>query len=486
MTTNPKEPGLVQAPPGEGGGGGGLTLTERELFERLSWFTNVRWFMAAGTLGLLFASWYALGVRFHAPGRDASLMPGLYVTGLIFVYNAAFALLARLMRARRRITARGTIALALGQIACDMLAVTALVHCTGGVENYFFVLVLLPMVIASELLPQWLAYATAAGASLLINALAWGEYHGVLEHVHVDLPGPAGAGVMERLYADWFYVLQVSVALSVTSFAMVFIASAISTRLRTRETELEEAYLRLAAADEVKSVFMRQAGHEMRAPLAVIYSILDAIRQDPGGGALGPEQKRLMDRAAKRCQTLMELVNDLRRYARLRAAPVDVLNPRSLFLDELAAATAELFQKPAADAGLVLETHLEPTPIAADEELLKQVITNLIANAIQYTPRGGGIDLAVRMAKPWAELTVTDTGMGITPQARKHLFEEFYRSPEAKKVFQDGTGLGLSICKRIVEIHAGQIDASPGSEGRGTTFTVHLPLAETCPVDGAH
>ena len=94
MTTNPRQPGTGQAPPSKGGGGGGLTLTERELFERLSWFTNIRWFMAAGTLGLLFASWYALGVRFHAPGREPSLMPGLYVTGLIFLYNAAFALLA--------------------------------------------------------------------------------------------------------------------------------------------------------------------------------------------------------------------------------------------------------------------------------------------------------------------------------------------------------------------------------------------------------
>jgi signal transduction histidine kinase len=485
MTTSPTEPGPPE--PTTAPGGSELTLTERELFERLSWFTNVRWFMAAGALGLLLTSWYALGVRFHAAGREASLMPALYVTGLIFLYNAAFALLARLMRARRRITARGIIALALGQIACDMLAVTALVHHTGGVENYFFVLVLLPMVIASELLPQALAYATAGAASLLINALAWGEYRGVLEHFHVALLGPARANVMEGLYADWFYVLEVSVALSATSFAMVFIASAISTRLRLRESELEEAYRRLAGADEVKSVFMRQAGHEMRAPLAVIYSILDAIRQDPGGsGALGPEQRRLMDRAAKRCQTLMELVNDLRRYARLRAAPADVLNPRSLFLDELAGSTAELFLKPAADAGLTLESHLEPTPIAADEELLKQVITNLIANAIQYTPRGGRIDVSVRMAKPWAELAVSDTGMGITPQARRHLFEEFYRSPEAKKAFQDGTGLGLSICKRIVDIHGGQIEAADGPEGRGTTFTVRLPLAETCPVDGAH
>jgi signal transduction histidine kinase len=483
MTTDPTELGPNSTP--ADAGGEELTLTEQELFERLGWFTNIRWFMAAGTLGLLFFSWYALGVRFLPPCREASLVPPLYVTGLIFTYNAMFAFLVRRMRTHRRITSQGIVALALGQIACDMLAVTGLVHHTGGVENYFVILVLLPMGIASELLPQKLAYATAAGASLLINFLAWGEYRGVLEHVHVDLSGSSSAKGLEGLYTNWVYVLQVSTALSVMSFAMVFIASAISKRLRRREAELEDAYRRLEQADDAKSFFMRKAGHEMRAPLAAICSMLDAIGQD-AGAALSPEQQRLMARAAKRSQALMELVNDLRRYSRLRTAPADMLHRRSVFLDELAAHLVDLFHKQAAEAALTLEARLEPTPIAADEELLKQVITNLIANAIQYTPKGGRIDVSVRMAKPWAELTVSDTGMGITPEARNRLFEEFYRSPEAKKAFPDGTGLGLSICKRIVDIHGGQLDVAAGPEGRGTTFTVRLPLAETCPVDGSH
>jgi signal transduction histidine kinase len=77
---------------------------------------------------------------------------------------------------------------------------------------------------------------------------------------------------------------------------------------------------------------------------------------------------------------------------------------------------------------------------------------------------------------------VGDTGIGLSETARRHLFEEFYRSPEAKKTFRDGTGLGLSICKRIIDIHGGQISAQ-SRPGGGSIFSIRLPLAATCPVD---
>ena len=136
----------------------GLSITEQELVERLGWFTHVRWLMAGGTLALLLFSWYGLGVRFHVADMLPTLRPALYITGLIFLYNAVFTVLVLRIRQGGQTSQRRIILLALGQIACDMAAVTALVHHTGGVANYFVILVLLPMVIASELLPQALAY----------------------------------------------------------------------------------------------------------------------------------------------------------------------------------------------------------------------------------------------------------------------------------------------------------------------------------------
>ncbi len=458
-----------------------LTITEQELVERLGWFTKVRWLMAGGTLVLLLFCWYVLDVRFHVANGQATLGPAIYVTGLIFIYNAIFTVLVRRISRGAAINRRRLNLLALGQIACDMIAVTALVHHTGGVANYFVILVLLPMVIASELLPQALAYLCAAGAAALINAMAWGEYSGLLAYVHVDLSGGRGDSVVSGLHADWVYVLQVTGAMSAMSFMMVFIASAISTRLRQREHELEDAYRRLHDADEVKSFFMRKAGHEMRAPLAAIVSILDAVSQE-GQDRLTEQQQRLMNRAAMRSKSLMEMVNDLRRYARLRAAPRDVLHTGYFALDDLAGQVIELLGSHAAAAGLSLTARAEPVPVTADDELIKQVIINLVTNAIQYTPEGGSIEVVVRADTPWAVLEVADTGIGLSETARRHLFEEFYRSPEAKKAFRDGTGLGLSICKRIIDIHGGQLSAQ-SRPGGGSIFAIRLPLASTCPVD---
>jgi len=458
-----------------------LTITEQELVERLGWFTHVRWLMAAGTFLLLLFCWYGLGVRFRVVGKPSTLGPAIYVTCVIFIYNAVFTVLVRSFRRGGAFSRRRINLLALGQIACDMIAVTALVHHTGGVANYFVILVLLPMVIASGLLPRALAYLCAAGASVLINALAWGEYFGVLSYVHVDLSGGRGDSVVSGLHSDWVYVLQVTGAMSAMSFMMVFIASAISTRLRQRERELEDANRRLHDAHEAKSFFMEKAGHEMRAPLAAIVSILDAVAQD-GQASLTDQQRRLMDRAALRCRALMEMVNDLRRYARLRAAPRDVLHAGYLALNELAEQVVELLGTHAAAAGLSLGARAEPVPITADEELIRQVVINLVTNAIQYTPSGGSVEVVVRLDKPWAVLEVADTGIGLSQTAQRHLFEEFYRSPEAKKIFQDGTGLGLSICKRIIDIHGGQISAQ-SRPGGGSVFSIRLPLAATCPVD---
>ena len=108
------------------------------------------------------------------------------------------------------------------------------------------------------------------------------------------------------------------------------------------------------------------------------------------------------------------------------------------------------------------------------------MVTNIVTNAIQYTPRGGRIEIELAIEGSSAVLRVTDTGIGISKPARAKLFEEFYRSPEARKHFPDGTGLGLAITRRIVELHHGRIEVHSPPEG-GTVFFVRLPLSQSNP-----
>jgi signal transduction histidine kinase len=286
-------------------------------------------------------------------------------------------------------------------------------------------------------------------------------------------------------------VLQATCALTVTIFAIVFIASTIAKRLRARERELEEAYFQLHAADETKSFFMRKAGHEMRAPLSAIHSILDAL--EISTEQMPDRHRRLIGRAKSLTRALLAMVTDLRRYSRLRQSPTGTTMGR-VALGNIVRNTAELFREQADAAGIELNCSARPVWVRGDEELLREVVTNLLANAIQYTPSGGRIDLDLNNVAlstdthgddaavagtiptgPAAVLTVADTGIGISDQARERIFDDFYRAPEARETFLEGTGLGLAITRRIVQMHGGSIEARSRAEG-GTVFTVRLAL----------
>jgi len=141
-----------------------LSLTDRELFYRLGWFTRLRWAMGGMALLILLISGYVLGISFRRGGGAATMVPAVEVVLVIFLYNAAFTFAMHIVKLRGRITRRLIMELALGQLICDMLATCALAHFTGGIVNFFIIFILLPVTIASELLPQSLAYAMTGSA----------------------------------------------------------------------------------------------------------------------------------------------------------------------------------------------------------------------------------------------------------------------------------------------------------------------------------
>jgi signal transduction histidine kinase len=112
-----------------------------------------------------------------------------------------------------------------------------------------------------------------------------------------------------------------------------------------------------------------------------------------------------------------------------------------------------------------------------DPDRLKQLLLNLVDNAIKYTPKGGQVTLGLLRAEGWAVVTVTDTGIGIPTQDLPHIFERFYRVDKARSRTAGGSGLGLSIVQWIVQAHGGKIDVQSEPD-KGTRFTVYLPLTE--------
>jgi signal transduction histidine kinase len=213
--------------------------------------------------------------------------------------------------------------------------------------------------------------------------------------------------------------------------------------------------------------------HELRNPLMVARGNLELLAHD-----LPVEERRAaageaieeIDRMARMVADLLFLA-DVDTDAAIMRDPVD--------LDELVAALAEdarhLTDRSETAPAFVLEVNDELTVIG-DAERLRQLVWNLVENAIRYTPAGGAVVLASRRHGRVAEITVSDTGIGIPPEDLPHIFERFYRVDRGRSRAVGGTGLGLSIVKQVAEAHGGQVRVR-STPGEGSTFTVALPVA---------
>jgi two-component system, sensor histidine kinase and response regulator len=227
----------------------------------------------------------------------------------------------------------------------------------------------------------------------------------------------------------------------------------------------------LEELDRVKSAFMRKVAHELRAPIAAIESFMHSILEGYGS----PETQRLMqERAAARASELLQLVDDLLNLSRIKDVKMGSRR-KPVCLKEALYGVLALHGPEAEGKRIALDvTCSECPPLVADPVHIEQLWTNLISNAIKYTPKGGKVSVRLFPQDQLLTGEVADTGIGIAEHDLPHLFEEFYRTDQAKAFAQHGTGLGLSIVKQIVQEYGGDI-AVESELGWGTRFTFRLP-----------
>lgn len=436
----------------------------------MSWFISIRWAAALAALVFLALAWRVFAVRFPVE-------PVLLAIAVLILYNAVLYLTVWRWRQMGQLARDEVHVLAHTQVVCDLVLVALIWHFTGGVENAFGLFFIFPMVWASELLSRREAYIQAAVGAALVNAVVWGEYDGLLRHVHLSRFSSAGSlvdFVPSGLYQDWAFVFMVAFAISGALFVTVFLAATVAERLRLREEQLEAAYRGLQSVDAMKSHFMRKASHELRAPLAAIHVMLKTVLAGLTG-QVDPQQQEMISRACRRTDSLTLLINDLLRYSRLEAEAGLDLPLRPTPLADVVRRTVELLAPSAAEKSLQVDSELVPATVLADEEGLTELVTNLVSNAIRYTPAGKRVTVTLATEDRDAVFAVADEGIGISTEDQTHLFEEFFRAETAKQAVQHGTGMGLAIVRRLVDSYHGSIDVK-SQPGHGATFTVRLPL----------
>jgi len=236
---------------------------------------------------------------------------------------------------------------------------------------------------------------------------------------------------------------------------------------------LNHMIARLQEAIDGSKQFVADASHELRTPLTVMRGELESLAQDR---QLGRETRETLGSVLEEVERLAEIVDSLFALSRLDAGEA-AAEWRRFDLAELAATTAEQMSLLATDKNVSVACHSDPgVMVEGDPARLKQVIVNLLDNAIKYTTAGGRVRLTVRREQDSAVLEVDDDGIGIPAEALPHVFKRFFRVDSSRSREQGGAGLGLAIVKSICSAHGAEIEVV-SAPGKGSTFRLRQPLA---------
>jgi signal transduction histidine kinase len=436
-------------------------LKSTSLIQRAYWLIWLRWVAIATLIVATFGAREIMGVSLPASR--------LYVlAGLLLVYNFVLYDLLRYWTWSGKAPPASKIGASLTfQISADLFILATILHLAGGIENPFTFFFVFHMIIASILRSKWQSYGQATLAVLLFGGLVVLEAAGLISH-H-SLAGFAGHG----LHNDWTFVLGYLFVFTVTLYLVVYMTTSISEQLRAHQEDLEEANEQLKEKDQVKNQYVLRVTHDIKGHLAAIEGCLDVV----ANGMLGPlneKQKDFVERAHRRTVKCMDFIMALLKLTRMKLSgrlDTERFSLRSCVLSSLASV-----QNRAREKAIVLRHRIDPAvdEVLGEAVLIEETLTNMLFNAVKYTPDGGRVGVDVKQDGGFIEVRITDTGIGIPDDSLGQVFQEFYRAENARSIERDGTGLGLAFAKQVIERHGGQIQVQ-NNPGGGTTFTFTLP-----------
>ncbi|HKU36859.1 MAG TPA: ATP-binding protein, partial [Polyangiales bacterium] len=253
------------------------------------------------------------------------------------------------------------------------------------------------------------------------------------------------------------------------------ISAQVEARLRIAESERL-----LREADRRKDEFLALLAHELRNPLAPLRTGLEVMRQ---AGGESESMLRLREMMERQVAQMVRLIDDLLDVARITSGKI-VLQRAPVALQELVAHVMEAQRAAIEDGQLECSVDVSQTPCTVDVDAtrLSQILSNLVHNAIKFTPPGGRIGVCSEYRAGSVAIRVTDSGIGIAPELLPRIFELFTQGEERIDRARTGLGIGLALARRLTEMHGGRLTGHSAGPGRGATFEITLPVSDTAPV----
>jgi len=315
------------------------------------------------------------------------------------------------------------------------------------------VIFVLPAVLiwfALRLHPRWLAFAVTLTA---IQSVAGAIY-----------ASPSNNPLNEQLLAIEIYVGLVA--------AIFYVFVAVVEERRSAFARLSEAYEITRASEKSKNEFIAILAHELRNPLAPVISSLELLRSQEND----PQKNEMIESTLEHTVMMRRLLDDLLDIARLEQSKI-VLHRETASIKKLVHQALPSVNEKAKSIGHTVQVSLpeEDFDLYVDPVRIKQIIINLLNNALKYTKVGGKIQLFCIKEGNEAVIRVTDTGIGIAPEKITHIFEPFKQLGSSSR-YSSGLGIGLFLTRKLTELHGGRIQVESLGATRGSTFTVHIPI----------
>jgi two-component system sensor histidine kinase/response regulator len=354
--------------------------------------------------------------------------------------------------------------LTVAALAGDLLIWTFAIYCSGGEASWLFFILLLRVADQTQTtFRRACAFALAATAC----------YTGMLMWVAVaDHRDVMNAGQMTKLALILFGGVYISLAARTAESRRARLTEAIRVS-RDLIRRLEQAHARAEEASAAKSEFVANMSHEMRTPLQAVIGMLQLAIEDEQSQS---KARRLLT-ARRSAETLLSMIDDVLDFSRIEARKLE-LEPVYFSLRQLIHDTMKSVGIMAASKKLTLSYFVQPDvpeTVWADPVRLRQIIVNLVGNAIKFTHEGE-INVNVSRSGDKARIDVRDTGVGIAPAVRQRIFEPFAQADSSHARAHGGAGLGLSIVARLLDAMGGSVQVS-SEQGSGSVFSFSVPLA---------